>query len=137
MQLDASAEYVFSRQTSGVKKDFTLPFSPPLSGLFSVNYQFKDFHFLSKTKLIADFRITAMQDEIVPPEQQTDGYQVLNMSLLTEMELFKNNPPVQLRVKLNNVFDTKYFDHTSFYRLIDVPEAGRNLSISVTIPFNK
>ena len=78
-----------------------------------------------------------MQDEIVPPEQQTDGYQVLNMSLLTEMELFKNNPPVQLRVKLNNVFDTKYFDHTSFYRLIDVPEAGRNLSISVTIPFNK
>ena len=137
LQLDASAEYVFSRQTSGVKKDFTLPFSPPLSGLFSVNYQFKDFHFLSKTKLIADFRITAMQDEIVPPEQQTDGYQVLNMSLLTEMELFKNNPPVQLRVKLNNVFDTKYFDHTSFYRLIDVPEAGRNLSISVTIPFNK
>lgn len=135
LQLDASAEYVFSRQTSGPKKDFTLPFSPPLSGLFSVNYAFKDVAFLRKPQLIADYRITAAQDEIVPPEEKTEGYQRLNISFLTEMALFKNNLPVAMRVKLNNVFNTKYFDHTSFYRLIDVPEAGRNLSLSLTIPF--
>ncbi|MBQ4913923.1 TonB-dependent receptor [Maribacter sp. MMG018] len=137
LQLDASAEYVYSRQTSGPKKDFTLPFSPPLSGLFSANYQFKNFFFLNKPQLIADVRVTAAQNEIVPPEEKTEGYQVLNMSLLADMNIFKNSPPVSLRVKLNNVFNTKYFDHTSFYRLIDVPEAGRNLSISLTIPFNK
>ncbi|MDO5969444.1 TonB-dependent receptor [Flavivirga aquimarina] len=137
LQLDASAEYVFSRQTSGAKKDFTLPFSPPLSGLFSANYQFKKMLFFDKPQFIADYRITAAQNEIVPPEEKTEGYQVLNISLLTEMDLFKNNLPVEMRVKLNNVFNTKYFDHTSFYRLIDVPEAGRNLSISLTIPFNK
>ncbi len=137
LQLDASAEYVFSRQTSGTKKHFTLPFSPPLSGLFSANYQLKKMFFFDKPQFIADYRITAAQNEIVPPEEKTGGYQVLNISLLTEMDLFKNNLPVEMRVKLNNVFNTKYFDHTSFYRLIDVPEAGRNLSISLTIPFNK
>lgn len=137
LQLDASAEYVYSRQTNGAKKDFTLPFSPPLSCLFSANYQFKDFLFLKKPQLIADFRITAAQDEIVPPEKQTGGYQVWHLSFITEMDILKNNLPVEMRVKLNNVFHTKYYDHTSFYRLIDVPDAGRNLSISLTIPFNK
>ncbi|SIS46987.1 iron complex outermembrane recepter protein [Zobellia uliginosa] len=135
LRLDASAEYVYARQTSGPKKDFTLPFSPPLSGLLSANYQFNKLLFFEKPQLIADFRITAAQEEIVPPEEKTDGYQVLNMSFLSEIDVFKNNLPLEMRVKLNNVFDTKYFNHTSFYRLIDVPEAGRNISLSITVPF--
>lgn len=133
LQLDASLEYVYSRQTSGAKKNFTLPFSPPLSSLFSASYQFKKFLFFEKPQLIAEFRITAAQDEIVPPEEKTPGYQVLNLSFLSHFNLMKSN--TQLRLKLNNVFDTKYFNHTSFYRLIDVPEPGRNISMSVTIPF--
>ncbi|PNW29730.1 TonB-dependent receptor [Formosa algae] len=135
LQLNASAEYVYSRQTSGPKEGFTIPFSPPLSGLFSARYQFKDVMFLKMPQLIADYRITASQDEIVPPEETTPGYQLFNLSLLAELKPFKNSLPVEMRVKLNNVFNTKYFDHTSFYRLIDVPEAGRNLSVSLTIPF--
>lgn len=135
LQLDASAEYVYSRQTDGPKKDFTLPFSPPLSGLFSAGYQFKDFSFLNNPLLTVDYRVTAAQHEIVPPEEKTAGYQVLGLSFLTEMDFFKNSPPLKIRLKINNVFNAKYYDHTSFYRLIDVPEAGRNLSVSLTIPF--
>ncbi|WP_235817854.1 TonB-dependent receptor [Formosa haliotis] len=135
LQLDASAEYVYSRQTSGPKEGFSIPFSPPLSTLFSARYQFKNALFFMKPQLIAEYRITAKQDEIVPPEEVTEGYQLLNMSFLTALDVFKNNSPLEMRVKLNNVFNTKYFDHTSFYRLIDVPEAGRNISLSVTLPF--
>lgn len=135
LQLDASAEYVYSRQTSGPKEGFTIPFSPPLSGLFSASYQFKDLLFLKQPQLIADYRITAKQEEIVPPEEITDGYKVLNMSILTQINAFKNTKNLELRLKLNNVFNTKYYDHTSFYRLIDVPEAGRNISIALTQSF--
>ncbi|SHI94553.1 iron complex outermembrane recepter protein [Mesonia phycicola] len=135
LQLNASAEYVYSRQNSGPKKGFTIPFSPPLSGLFSANYQFKNILFFKQPKLIAEYKIAAAQEEIVPPEEVTEGYQLLNMSLVTELALFKNNLPVKMRIKLNNVANTKYYDHTSFYRLIDVPEAGRNLSVSLTLPF--
>jgi len=135
LRLEASAEYVLSRQTSGPKKDFTIPFSPPLSGLFSASYQFKDVLFLKKPQLVADYRVTAAQEEIVPPEEKTDGYQWLNLSFLTKLDVLKNNRPVAMRLKLNNVFHTKYLDHTSFYRLIEVPQPGRNLSLSFTIPF--
>ncbi|MAU15077.1 MAG: TonB-dependent receptor [Muricauda sp.] len=135
LRLDASVEYVYSRQTSGPKKDFTLPFNPPLSTLLSANYQFKDMFFFKAPQLTVDYRITAAQNEIVPPEEKTEGYQVLNLSAMAGIPLFKSEKPAQLRIKLNNVFNTEYYDHTSFYRLIDVPEPGRNLSISMTIPF--
>ncbi|MEJ4087372.1 TonB-dependent receptor [Galbibacter orientalis] len=136
LQLDAALEYVYSRQTSGSKKDFTLPFSPPLSGLFTASYQFKKILFFSKPQIVANYRITADQNEIVPPEEPTNGYQVLNMSLLTEINVLKNKLPLDVRIKLNNVFNKKYFNHTSFYRLIEVPEAGRNIAISLTQTFN-
>ncbi|RTE53361.1 TonB-dependent receptor [Arenibacter aquaticus] len=135
LQLNASAEYVYSRQTSGPKKDFTLPFSPPLSGLFSASYQFKNFLFFGEPEVKANYRITAAQNEIVPPEEVTQGYQVLNMAFSSKLSPFKSSMPVEMRVKLNNVFNTHYYDHSSFYRLIDVPEPGRNLSISLTVPF--
>jgi len=135
LQLDASVEYVYSRQTSGLKEGFTIPFSPPLSGLISAHYRFKNALFFKQPQLIVDYKIAAAQDEIVPPEEQTDGYQIINMSLLTKINSFKAKHPLEVKFKLNNIFDTKYFDHTSFYRLIDVPEAGRNISIALTQTF--
>ncbi|SFW18971.1 iron complex outermembrane recepter protein [Sinomicrobium oceani] len=136
LRMDASAEYVHSRQLNGPKKNFTLPFSPPFSGLISGNYQFrKDLLCFRHLQVTADYRITAKQDEIVPPENTTDGYQVLNLSVMSDLDLFSSLKQVQLRFKLNNVFNTRYFNHTSFYRMIDVPEAGRNVSLSLTIPF--
>lgn len=135
LDLEASAEYVYSRQTSGAKKDFGLPFSPPLSGNLAASYAFEDMLFFESPTFGVEYRITAAQDEIVPPEEKTDGWQVLNLSMRTELPLFNNNRPLEIRVKLNNILDTKYYNHTSFYRLIEVPEAGRNLSLSLTLPF--
>lgn len=135
-RINASAEYVYSKQTNGPKKDFTLPFSPPLSGLISAQYQFKNKLWLfEKLKVVADCKIVDDQNEIVPPEEKTKGYQILNLSLMSHLDLFNSEKQIQMRLKINNLFNTKYFNHTSFYRLIDVPEAGRNISVSLTIPF--
>ncbi len=135
LRLDASVEYVLSQQTSGPKKDFTLPFAPPLSGLFSASYRFKDLLIFESPRIMADLRITAAQNDIVPPEEKTEGYQAFNISATTGIPLLGGEKRAQLRIKLNNVFNTEYYDHTSFYRLIDVPEAGRNISLSLTVPF--
>lgn len=136
LRFDVAGEYVYSVQTNGAKEGFTLPFSPPLSGLFTGSYQFEKLLFLKKSLLTASYRITAAQNEIVPPEETTAGYQVLNMSLETELNLIRKKTPLKVRVKLNNVFDEKYFNHTSFYRLIDVPEPGRNIAVSLIQTFN-
>ena len=135
LHLDASAEYVYSRQTSGPKKDFTIPFSPPLIAMLSGSYQFGDFIFLKDLNLNADLRVAAAQTDIVPPEEVTAGYQTLNLTMMSKLNLFKTQNPSLLRIKLNNVFNTEYYDHTSFYRLIDVPEAGSNFSVSLTVAF--
>lgn len=125
LRVDAFAEYVHSRQTSGTKKNFTLPFSPPLSGQFSLSYGFGDFHFVHRPRLMADLRWAGAQNEIVPPEEPTPGHQVFDLALLADLSLSKGGGPLEFRIKLNNVLDAKYYDHSSFYRLIEVPEAGR------------
>lgn len=133
LRLDTSVEYVHSRQLNGPKKGFSLPFSPPLSTLVSATYSPKEFWFFGQPQVMADFRWMAQQDEIVPPENITNGYRVLNLAFQSDINLIRQDKPMKLRLKLNNVFNTKYFDHTSFYRMIDVPEPGRNLSLSITI----
>lgn len=135
LRFEANAEFVYSKQTSGPKKDFGLPFSPPLSGNLMASYAFGDKLFFKSPTIGAEYRITAAQDEIVPPEKRTDAWQVLNLSLQSEVSFSNNKQPLQIRVKINNVLDTKYYNHTSYYRLIDIPEPGRNLSLSLTLPF--
>lgn len=134
LDLDASGEYVYSRQKSGPKKDFTLPFSPPLSGLLTVRYNLHKILFFNNTSFSAMYRIAATLNEIVPPENITPGYQVFNISFFSTIKTFKNKT-LDIRIKINNVLNTTYFNHTSFYRLIEVPEAGRNLSLSLTQNF--
>jgi len=103
--------------------------------LFSLSKSFQLGELFKNTRLITDYRITAAQNRIVPPEEKTPGYQLFNLSLLSELYLNNSTEPLNLRFKINNLFNTKYFDHTSFYRLIDVPEPARNFSLSITYNF--
>ena len=44
---------------------------------------------------------------------------------------------MRLNVALHadNLLNRRYYDHTSYYRLIDVPEPGRNISVKVGLEF--
>lgn len=135
LSAEALAEYLYSKQLSGDKKGFTLPFSPPPSILFNLTYQPYQIKALKDAYLSVDYRITAEQNRIVPPERQTPGYQVWNIQAGTKIKM--NNRPLMLSLQVQNLFDTRYLNHTSFYRLIELPEAGRNIILSVKIPFGQ
>jgi iron complex outermembrane receptor protein len=126
-------EYVYSRQESGEKKGFTLPFSPPASAIFNVRYQNSKAGFIRKPYLSVDYRLTARQNKIVPPEEKTDGSQVINLGAGGEFLLYKQK--LNFSVQVQNLMNRKYFNHTSFYRLINVPEPGRNIVLNITVPF--
>ncbi len=134
IKLGVIGEYVYSEQVSGEKKGFTLPFSPPASAIFNIKYQKQHLGFLKNVYLSVDYRITASQTNIVPPEETTDGYQLINISLGGEISLKKQNLSISAQVQ--NLFNTKHFSHTSYYRLINVPEPGRNFVLNVSIPFS-
>ena len=84
--------------------------------------------------LSIDYRITTSQTNIVPPEEITDGYQVINLSMGGSIRIKKQSLSISAQVQ--NLLNTKYFSHTSYYRLINVPEPGRNFVLNVSIPFS-
>jgi iron complex outermembrane receptor protein len=133
LQLGLITDYVYSIQLSGEKKGFSLPFSPPASVLLNAKYSRDKAGILSEPYFSADYRITAKQNNIVPPEEKTPGSAVFNISFGAGVP-FKNQV-VSVSVQVQNHFNTKYFNHTSYYRLINVPEPGRNLVVNVSIPF--
>jgi iron complex outermembrane receptor protein len=134
LQLGFIGEYVYSEQLSGAKKGYTLPFSPPASAIINVKYHKSDVLFLTNTYLSVDYRLTASQNKIVPPEKTTDGYQVMNIKLGGDLRIA--NQKASITMQVNNLLNKKYFNHTSYYRLINVPEPGRNFILNISIPFS-
>jgi iron complex outermembrane receptor protein len=134
LQLGIIGEYVYSEQLSGEKKGFTLPFSPPPSGIFNIKYQRQKIRFLENAYFSFDYRITAPQNDIVPPEKTTNGYQVINLGFGGDIHL--KNHKIIISMQVQNLLDTKYFNHTSYYRLINVPEPGRSFVLNITLPFS-
>lgn len=134
LSFEVLGEYVFARQLSGDKKGYTLPFSPPASALFNLNWSPKTADFLKNTFFSLDWRVTATQNNIVPPERKTPGFQIFNLRAGSTFSL--NDVPIAINLQVQNILDTRYMNHTSFYRLIALPEAGRNIILSINIPFN-
>ncbi len=134
IQLGVIGEYVYSEQLSGEKKGFTLPFSPPASAIFNIKYQKPRICCIQNAYLSLDYRITAAQHNIVPPEKSTDGFQVVNVGLGGDLKA--GNQKIDISVQVQNLFNTKYFNHTSYYRIINIPEAGRNIIVNLSIPFS-
>lgn len=134
LQLGIIGEYVYSEQLSGEKKGFTLPFSPPASAIFNLKYQKSKIKLVENAYLSIDYKLTASQTNIVPPEEITDGYQAINFGFGGEIRLKNQN--LNFTFQVQNLLNNKYFNHTSYYRLINVPEPGRNFILNVSIPFS-
>lgn len=134
-KVELLGEYVRSEQLSGSKKGYTLPFSPAPSLLVDLSWFPKSSTHFQEPYISLDCKWTTGQDHIVPPEEKTAGYQVFNFRAGTQLTWGKS--ALQLRLQVQNMFNTKYMDHTSFYRLISLPEQGRNIVLSVGIPFGK
>ena len=126
-------EYVYSEQKSGTKSGYTLPFSPPPSGILNATYKPEDKGVFSNSYMALDFRMTAEQSNIVPPEKITPGYRLVNLRTGSSISAFGQQ--IQINAQVNNLFDTHYLNHTSFYRLINLPEAGRNITLSLNYQF--
>jgi iron complex outermembrane receptor protein len=133
LQLGLMLEYVYSEQLSGEKKGFTLPFSPPASAILNVKYLKANLGFIRNAYISVDYRLTATQNHIVPPEEITKGYQVINIGLGGNIKM--KDQCLSISMQVQNLFNNKYYNHTSYYRLLNVPEPGTNFIINVSVPF--
>ncbi|MCA1746623.1 MAG: TonB-dependent receptor, partial [Bacteroidales bacterium] len=112
---------------------FTLPFSPPASLLLNAKYLREQAWVFRAGYLSLDVRMAAAQQRIVPPEEITGGYVTMNVGAGGKVLVGKQQVSVSLQ--LRNLLNSKYFNHTSYYRLINVPEPGRGIVVNISVPF--
>ena len=125
---ELKGEYLFSRQMSGSKKGYNLPFAPPWSADAILKYSF-----LGDGHAGVDVRVAGQQKDVVPPEKPTPFWWTLNLSAGKGFRIGKTILKAGLQVE--NLLNRRYYDHTSYYRLIGIPEPGINVSLLLGIEF--
>ena len=130
-EAELKGEYLYARQESGEKKGYSLPFSTPWSADAGGKYKF---HWHGDGFVGLNVHLVGDQHEIVPPEKPTDGYWTLTLAAGKQFPL-TDTTKLRVSVHADNLLNRRYYDHTSYYRLIDVPEPGFNMALMVGVDF--
>lgn len=129
-KLDAQAEFVFT--TDGV---YPIPFTPPLQLVLGIDHDlpayWKKLHF---ARMRLEMVAVAKQDLVARNELVTPAYHVFNFSFSTKV--ITRYFPLGLDFQWQNMLNTIYYNHLSFYRHLQLPEAGSNFQLLLTIPIN-
>lgn len=118
--------YLFSSGTAS-------PFTPPVSS--SMDLQYKLFELKNKlnVRLEVQGNWAAAQNRVDRNEKATPGYQTLDSRLQVEWKL--HGLLLESNLGVNNLFNALYYNHTSNYRRLNLPEMGRNVFIQTLIKF--
>ena len=68
-------------------------------------------------------------------EDPTPGVQLFHLGAGFRIPVGRTD--VELTLSARNLFNTKYYNHLSFYRKVEIPELGRNFQLLIKIPFKK
>ena len=81
---------------------------------------------------LAEYYHVFNQDEIASYEQETDGYNMVNVGVSYAGQYAKNND-YRVYFKANNLLDQQVYSHASF--LSNIPQVGRNFSVGLEFGF--
>ena len=121
-----AGEYVYTRNRD---ERTALSFSPPASMRNTLTWE------RGRVRLYAEWQAIASQRRIARNEGETPGANLLHVG--GSLRLHALGTHVEVALDARNVFDTKYYNHLSFYRKVEIPEPGRNFQLSIKIPFNQ
>jgi iron complex outermembrane recepter protein len=137
LRTQAVFEYLYNRQvTSSRSRNYPLPFSPPVNGFGEVGYSFlENSNTFNDTEFFVNTSFALEQDRIAQTEEITPGYMIYGSGIRTGISV--GNFKASANLQVSNIFNTKYFNHTNFYRALEIPEMGRNIQLMLRIPLNK
>ena len=123
-------------QNLNLDTDLPLPLTPAASVLGSVEYSGFGWanSILSDTYVFASAEQIFEQDRVDRNERTTPSSFIVNTGMGFRVDVFRQK--LHFKVNINNVFNTAYFNHISRYRLINLPEQGRNLVVSLKVPID-
>lgn len=110
-----------------------LPFIPAHKFRYEIRAERKNSGILNHTAVKLSALTALKQDTPSPYETATDGYTLINLSFNTDINVFKQT--FVIGISANNIFDTRYYDHLSTLKPLNYYNQGRNVSVSLKIPF--
>ena len=129
LNISASYAYLVGRQDDG----FYLPFIPQNKLRSEIRFQGQNISFLDKPCFKMGVVYAGRQERPSMFETESDPYFLLNAGIGTRIKV--RNQLLSLSVQANNLLNEVYIDHLSTLKDLGYANAGRNISISVTVPF--
>lgn len=128
-------EYIYNQQiTEDRSRNYPLPFTPPVNGFGEVGYEFlRDFKNFKDSEFFINTNFALEQKRIAQQESITPGYIIFGGGIKTGVKIGEFEADINASV--SNLFNSKYFNHTNFYRALEIPEMGRNIQVMLRIPF--
>lgn len=129
LHLECAAEYVYNYNfNSGLP----LPFTPPGSVSFGPEYSHVGKKKIKSWFIASEIKYYFAQSRTDRNENTTPAYYLLSASAGIELSIGKQK--MELMLRANNLSNQHYLNHLSRYRLLNLPEQGRNFSIVLKIP---
>ena len=122
-----SGEYVY---TYNCDEHIPLSFSPPFSMWNTLTWQRK------QVMLYAEWQSIARQNRVERNEDRTPGANLFHLGGSLNIPI-RGNQAIEITLTARNIFNTRYYNHLSFYRKVEIPEPGRNFQLLIKIPFKK
>jgi iron complex outermembrane receptor protein len=120
---------VIGKQENG---DF-LPFVPAHKLLFEIRAEKDDLAFLNEAFVAFSTTTAFAQNKPAPDETSTGAYTLPDFSFGGNIKI--KNQYMSLIISANNLFDRKYTDHLSTLKEVNLYNPGRNIALSIKIPF--
>lgn len=130
---ETGAEYLY---TYNPESGLPLPFIPPFSLRQEVEFTLTpELGPFVAPYLALAYQWTAAQQRVDRNEKTTPSYQLVSCSIGSDIRIRKQVFNIVLGA--NNLFNEQYLKHTSRYRILSIPEQGRNFMVSITYPLEK
>lgn len=107
-----------------------LPFTPPYNTYFTMEVSTPKRKEKTIGQLYAQVQwgIYTRQERTARNEEATPGYNIINLAAGGSIG---TSHRIDVSLRIQNIMNTRYFNHLAIYRQINLPEPGRNISISV------
>lgn len=121
-----SGEYVY---TYNCDEHIPLSFSPPASMRNVLTWQKNPF------TVYAEWQSVASQNRVDRNEDRTPGANLFHLGGTLNFPI--GGTKVEITLTARNIFDTRYYNHLSFYRKMEIPEPGRNFQLLIKVPIKQ
>lgn len=110
-----------------------LPFMPADKIVSTIKVDLSGYFSLKNSFVSVGMRNFLKQDRVAEDEFPTSGYTLIDAGFGTDIYLF--NLRFRTVINVTNLLDKKYYDHLSLLKPLGVLDMGRNISLSVSVPF--